>query len=141
MTIAEILALVLMVPSAFLSFRKAPTVSLALLIAFTANLAYANGIAAEEWIRWVSALVGAAGAFEFGRGAERLRANRVSIPGILKAVDGGTWIGLAAFASMAVDGFGMFVFRLFDVWIVPEVTIGILVLIGLIGVFWKKQPG
>lgn len=52
-------------------------------------------------------------------------------------IDGATWIGLVLLASMGVDGFGMIVFRAFDVWIVPEATIGILCLVVLLGIFGK----
>lgn len=140
MTHSEIVAVALL-PFAFaFSTHKAPIVSIALALAFIANLAYANGTLAGESIRWVSALVGLAGAVEFGRGVERVKARKpVSIPDALRKVDGGTWIGCVAMASMGVDGFGMIAFREFGVWIVPEMTIGILYLVVLLGVFGKEN--
>lgn len=134
----ESIAIALLLPCAALCLRKAPSVAFALLASFGANLAYANGIAEAEAIRWVSALVGLAGAVEFGRGAERTKHRKpVSIPDVLRKVDGGTWIGLATLASMGVDGLGLILFRRYDVWVVPEMTIGILVLLGLFGAIGK----
>lgn len=105
-----------------------------------ANLAYANGIVRSESIRWVSALVGLVGVVEFGRGTMHTeRRKPVSIPDALRKVDGNAWIGLVLLASMGVDGFGMLVWRAFDVWIVPEATIGILLLVIAIGLFGKEN--
>jgi hypothetical protein len=138
LTPVESIAIAIQVPSALVSYQKAPLVSLAFLLSFTANVAYTNGIATDESIRWISAIVGLAGAFEFGRGVERLRRVRVSIPDVLRAVDGGTWIGVVVLASMGVDGFGMLVYRWTEIWAVPEMTIGILILVVLIGLFGKE---
>lgn len=86
-----------------------------------ANLAYANGIVQAESVRWISALVGLAGAVEFGRGTMRTeRRKPVSIPDAFRKVDGNAW-------------------RAFDVWIVPEATIGILLLVIAIGLFGKEN--
>lgn len=140
MTPSELAAFLLLLPSALLSHPKAPIVSLALALAFIANLAYANGTLTDESIRWISALVGLAGAVEFGRGVERVKVRMpVSIPAALSGVDGGAWIGCVAMASMGVDGFGMIAFREFGVWIVPEMTIGILCLVVLLGLFGKED--
>lgn len=140
MTFAEYLAIVLLLASASICSKKAPIASLAFLIAWIANLAYAKNIVASESIRWVSALVGLAGAVEFGRGVERTRLRLpVSIPDALRKVDGGAWIGCIAMASMGVDGFGMVAWRMFDVWIVPEATVIILVTICAIGLFGKEN--
>ena len=131
---SELIATLLLVPSAALCYRKVPSIAFALLASFGANLAYANGIVQGESIRWVSALVGLAGAYEFGRGAERTKHRiPVSIPDALRKVDAATWIGLVVFASMGVDGVGAIAFRLSGAWVVPEMTIGILLLVVLLG--------
>lgn len=142
MTFIEYLALPLLALAALLSRRKAPLHSLALSLAFLANVQYAIGVETTEFVRWVSALVGLAGAMEFGRGTMRTeRRKPVSIPDALRKVDGNTWTGLVLLASMGVDGFGMLVWRAFDVWIVPETTIGILLLVIAIGLFGKENEG
>jgi hypothetical protein len=138
-TISELVAIALLLVASATSRTKSPLCSLALLCAFIANLAYANGIACSESIRWISALVGLAGAVEFGMGVERTKRRMpVSIPDAIRKVDAAAWIGVVLLASMGVDGFGMIVFRMFDVWIVPEATIGILVLVVLLGLFGKE---
>lgn len=142
MTFVESLSLVLIAVSAASCYRKAPFPAFALFIAFIANLTYANGVVQSESIRSVSALVGLVGAVEFGRGVERMkRRNPVSIPDSLRKVDASAWIGLVLLASMGVDGFGMIVFRLTDVWIVPETTIGILLSVIALGLFGKENEG
>ena len=141
MTFIEYLSFVVLGCSAVVVFRKAPLPAFSLFIAWAANLAYAKGIVQSESVRWVSALVGLVGAIEFGRGTMRTeRRMPVSIPDALRKVDGGAWIGLALLASMGVDGFGMFVWKAFGVWIVPEATIGILLLVIAIGLFGKDKP-
>lgn len=138
MTKTESLSLLLLAVSATISYLKAPFPAFALLVAFCANVAYATGIVRDESIRWVSAFVGLVGAIEFGRGSERTQHRKpVSIPDALRKVDGATWIGLALLASMGVDGFGMIVWRSVGVWIVPEMTIGILLLVVVLGLFGK----
>ena len=138
MTFSESLSLTLLAIAATLSYRKAPFSAFALFVAFLANLAYTNGVVRDESIRWVSAFVGMVGSIEFGRGAERMkRRNPGSIRDALRKVDGATWIGLVLLSSMGVDGFGMIVFRSTEVWIVPEATIGILLLVVLLGLFGK----
>jgi hypothetical protein len=128
------------VPCAALCYRKTPSVAFALLASFIANVAYANGIVQGESIRWVSALVGLAGAYEFGRGSERTKQRKpVSIPDALRKVDAGTWIGLVALASMGVDGLGLILYREFGVWAVPEMTTCILCLLMLLGVRGKIE--
>lgn len=139
MTTSEFVAFLLL-PVGFAStFRKAPLPAIALLVAWAANCAYAKGIVQGESIRWISALVGACGAIEFGRGIERMKHRKpVSIPDALRKVDAAAWIGLSLLASMGVDGYGMIAWRLFGVWIVPEVTIGILLLVIALGLFGKE---
>lgn len=152
-TISEHVAIVLLPIAAVLSLRKAPLPSSALLLAFIANLGYLHetehptervaimGMPIAEFIRWISALVGACGAYEFGKGVERMKRRRpVSIPDALRKVNAAAWIGLVLLASMGVDGFGMIAFRAFDVWIVPEATIGILLSVALLGIFGKDKP-
>jgi hypothetical protein len=142
MTFVESLSLVLIAVSAASCCRTAPFPAFALFVVFIANLAYANGVVQSESIRSVSALVGLVGAVEFGRGVERMkRRNPVSIPDSLRKVDASAWIGLVLLASMGVDGFGMIVFRLTDVWIVPETTIGILLSVIALGLFGKENEG
>lgn len=139
MTTSESLSLALLAVAAILSYRKAPFSAFALLVAFIANLAYAKGIVADESIRWVSAFVGMVGAIEFGRGVERMKRRKTgSIRDALRSIEGASWIGLVLLASMGVDGFGMIVFRLTEVWIVPEATIGILCLVIGLGLFGKE---
>jgi len=141
-TFVEYLSLVLIAVSAASCYRTAPFPAFALFVVFIANLAYANGVVQSESIRSVSALVGLVGAVEFGRGVERMkRRNPVSIPDSLRKVDASAWIGLVLLASMGVDGFGMIVFRLTDVWIVPETTIGILLSVIALGLFGKENEG
>ncbi len=140
-TFTEYLSLTLLPIATASSIRKAPSVSFALFLAFIANVGYANGIAEGEIVRWISALVGAGGAVEFGRGVERMKLRMpVSIPDALRKVDVGGWIGLVVLGSMGVDGFGMIVFRKIGIWIVPEATIGILILVVLLGLFGKDKP-
>lgn len=157
MTFVESLSLVLIAVSAASCYRKAPFPAFALFVAFIANLVYLlYGFNPDvdpnetirlisnpnEAIRFVSALVGLVGAVEFGRGVERMkRRNPVSIPDSLRKVDASAWIGLVLLASMGVDGFGMIVFRLTDVWIVPEATIGILLSVIALGLFGKENAG
>ena len=139
MTTSESLSLFLLSLAVPFSYRKATLPALALFVAFFANLAYANGIVQGESIRWVSAFVGACGSIEFGRGAERMKRRKTgSIRDALRSIDGASWIGLVLLASMGVDGFGMIVWRLAEVWIVPEATIGILCLVIGIGIFGKE---
>ena len=138
MTLSELIATALLLLAFASTFRKAPIPSLSLLLAFIANVAYANGIVRDESIRWVSTVVGACGSIEFGRGVELMKRRKTgSIRDALRSIDGASWIGLVLLASMGVDGFGMIVFRLTDVWIVPEATIGILCLVVVIGLFGK----
>lgn len=140
MTFIESLSLVLIAVSAASCYRTAPFPAFVLFVAFIANLTYANGVVQSESIRSVSALVGLVGAVEFGRGVERMkRRNPVSIPDSLRKVDAAAWIGLVLLASMGVDGFGMIVFRLTDVWIVPETAIGILLSVIALGLFGKEN--
>lgn len=140
LSLPESVAIALFVPSAILCYRKAPSIAVALFASFWANIVYATGIASGESIRWVSALVGFVGAYEFGRGVERMKHRKpVSIPDALRKVDGGTWIGLGALASMGIDGVGLILYRTFDVWVVPEMTIGILVLMGLVGAIGRAE--
>ena len=132
---SETIATLLQVPCAALCYRKTPSVAFALLASFIANVAYVNGIVQGESIRWISALVGLAGTYEFGRGAERTKHRKpVSIPDALRKVDAGAWIGLVALASMGVDGLGLILYREFGVWVVPEMTDCILCLLIAIGV-------
>lgn len=139
-TLSELLSLTLLPFSAACCARKTPTIALILLVDFIANLAYLHGIVEGEYIRWISALVGLAGAIEFGRGVERTKRRvPVSIPDALRKVDAAAWIGLVLLASMGVDGFGMIVWRAFEVWIVPETTIGILLLVFVLGLFGKES--
>ena len=141
MTFPEYASLTLLALAFASSYRKAPFPALALSVAFLANLAYANGIVQSESIRWVSAFVGMVGAVEFGRGAERVKMRKpVSIPDAIRKVDGSAWIGLVLLASMGVDGFGLIAFRVTGIWIVPEMTIGILSLVVVLGVAGKDQP-
>ena len=147
MTFAESLSLVLLAVSAVSCCRRAPFPAFALLVAFIANLFYllrgfSFDVDPNEAVRLVSVFVGLVGAIEFGRGTERtLRHNPVSIPDSLRKVDASAWIGLVLLASMGVDGFGMIVFRLTDVWIVPETTIGILLSVIALGLFGKENEG
>lgn len=147
MTFAESLSFALLAVSAASCYRKAPFSAFALFVAFIANLFYllrGFGFAVDpnEAIRLVSVFVGLVGAIEFGRGTERvLRRNPVSIPDSLRKVDASAWIGLVLLASMGVDGFGIIVFRLTDVWIVPETTIGILLSVIVLGLFGKENEG
>lgn len=142
MTFVESLSLVLIAVSAAFCYRTAPFPAFALFVAFIANLAYANGVVRSESIRSVSALVGLVGAVEFGRGVERMkRRNPVSIPDSFRKVDASAWIGLVLLASMGVDGFAMIVFRLTNVWIVPEATIGILLSVIALGLCGKENEG
>ena len=141
MTFPEYASLILLALASASSYRKAPVLALALSVAWLANLAYANGIVQSESIRWVSAFVGMVGAVEFGRGVERMKLRKsVSIPDALRKVDGAAWIGLVLLASMGVDGFGLIAFRLTGIWIVPEMTIGILSLVVVLGVAGKDKP-
>lgn len=141
MTNSEYLSLLLLAIAVATSFRKAPIPAFALFVAWTTNLVYSKGIVADESIRWVSTVVGACGAFEFGRGVERMKRRMpVSIPDALRKVDAAAWIGLVLLASMGVDGFGMIVWRLCGVWMVPEATIGILCLVVGLGLFGKDKP-
>jgi hypothetical protein len=137
-TIYELVAIALLLVASATSRSKTPFCSLALLCTFVANLLYARDETTEH-VRWISALVGLAGAVEFGMGVERTKRRKpVSIPDALRKVDAAAWIGVVLLASMGVDGFGMIVFRMFDVWIVPEATIGILVLVVGLGLFGKE---
>jgi hypothetical protein len=137
--LSEYIAVALLVLAAVSVHRKSPLVAISLLVAWAANAAYDKGIVTNESIRWVSTVVGACGAFEFGRGVERMKHQKTgSIRDALRSIDGASWIGLVLLASMGVDGFGMIVFRLTEVWIVPEATIGILVLVVGIGLFGKE---
>jgi hypothetical protein len=139
-TLSEILSLALLPLSAACCVWKTPTIALVLLVDFIVNLAYLRGIFGGEWVRWISALMGLAGAIEFGKGVERTKRRvPVSIPDALRKVDVATWIGLALLASMGVDGFGMIVFRLTDMWIVPETTIGILLLVAGLGLLGRRS--
>jgi hypothetical protein len=138
-TIPELVAIVLLLVASATSRSKTPLGSLALLCAFVANVHYARGIQTSEFVRWISAFVGLAGAVEFGMGVERTKRRKpVSIPDALRKVDSAAWIGVVLLASMGVDGFGMIVWRICEVWIVPEATIGILVLVVLLGLFGKE---
>ncbi len=142
MTISESLSVGLLIVAAIRCYGKAPLPALALSLAWLANLAYLHGVESVETLRWISTLTGFVGAIEFGRGVERTKRRiPVSIPDALRKVDGKTWTGLLLLASMGVDGFGMIVFRMFDVWIVPEATIGILCLVILAGTFGKENEG
>lgn len=139
MTSSESLSLALLFVSCACTRRRAPLSSFALFLAFIANVAYLNDIVASESVRWISTLTGLVGASEFGMGVERMKRFRaVSIPETIRRIDARTWIGLSLLASMGVDGFGMIVWRMFDVWIVPEATIGILVSIALLGLFGRE---
>jgi hypothetical protein len=138
-THSEVIAIALLMPATVLSATKAPLVSLAFVLTFTANLAYANGIVQEESLRWISTVTGLAGAVEFGRGVERVLVTKPeSIPSALRKIDAGAWMGLVVLASMAVDGLGWIVERKLGVWVVPEMTIGILILVCGIGVFGRE---
>jgi hypothetical protein len=138
-THSEAIAIALLMPATVLSVNKAPLVSLSLALSFLANQAYVNGIVQAESLRWVSTVTGLAGAVEFGRGVERVFARKPeSIPAALRSVDVGTWIGLVVLASMAVDGLGWIIERKLGVWVVPEMTIGILILVCLLGIFGRK---
>jgi len=147
MTFVESLSFALLAVSAASCYHKAPFSAFALFVAFIANLFYLlhgfkPDVDPNEAVRLVSVFVGFVGAIEFGRGTERaLRRNPVSIPDSLRKVDASAWIGLVLLASMGVDGFGMIVFRLTDVWIVPETTIGILLSVIALGLFGKENEG
>lgn len=139
MTITELVAVALLLVVSATIRSKTPLSSFALLLAFVANVFYSVGIETTEAVRWISALVGLAGAVEFGRGVERTKRRiPVSIPDALRKVDAAAWIGLVLLASMGVDGFGTIAFRLTGMWIVPEATIGILCLVVGLGLFGKE---